>query len=158
MSARENFVSIEGNLVATPELRTTSKLGKSVSTITIAQSDRRLVDGQWVDGHTSYFDCVAWDRLAEHACRTLSKGDRVLITGALKQRSWDAADGTGKRYKVEIAVDSVSVSLRFATASINKAAYGGIDPDAVESATTVQSEPSNGRDFVPVVVGEEEPF
>jgi single-strand DNA-binding protein len=156
MSARENFVSIEGNLVTAPELRYTPS-GKAVATITIATSERRLVDGQWVDGHTSYFDAVAWERLAEHACATLGKGDRVHISGALKQRSWEAADGSGTRYKVEIAADAVNVSLRFATATMQKASYGGMDAETVQAATVVSSK-TNGRDFVPAGAVEEDPF
>lgn len=156
MSARENFVSIEGNLVAAPELRFTPT-GKAVTTLTIAQSDRRLVDGQWVDGKTSYFDCVAWDRLAEHSAQTLEKGARVTVSGRLDQRSWDDPTSGDKRYKIEVVCDSVNVSLRFATAAVSKASFGGMDAEdvqRVETSTAVVA--SNGRTFEAAI--EEEPF
>ncbi len=138
MSARENFVSIEGNLVADPVLRHTPS-GKAVTTVTVATSERRLVKGEWVDGDTSYFDAVAWERLADNTCATFSKGDRVNITGALKQRSWDDKDTGLPRYKVEIAADAVNLSLRFATADIHKGSFGGMDVEGVGTTVVASS-------------------
>jgi len=155
MSARENFVSIEGNLVADPELRFTPS-GVAVTTVTVATSERRLVDGSWVDGSTSYFDAAVWDRLAEQVTQSFHKGDRVVITGSLKQRSWEDKATGDKRYKVEIAADSVNASTRFATVTVHKSSFGGMEPDRVAAASGALV--ATNRSYVPTIVLEEEPF
>ena len=135
MSARENFTHIEGNLVATPELRYTPS-GVAVTTLTVANSDRRRNDaGEWVDTDPSYFDVVVWERLAEASAQSFSKGDRVCIDGRLNQRSWET-DAGDRRYKIEIVADSVSASLRFAASvNVNKRAFEGTaEPTKMTSA------------------------
>lgn len=115
MGARENTVHIEGNLATEPELRFTST-GMAVTTLVVAHSDRRMIDGQWTDGPVSYFDCAVFGSLAEHAIESLGKGSRVAVDGQLRQRSWaDKATGE-KRYKIEVVADLVSVPLRFGPA------------------------------------------
>lgn len=132
MSARENFVSVEGNLVSTPELRFTPT-GKAVLTATVAQNTRRQVDGVWMDGHTSFFDVVCWEKLAENVA-TLHKGDRVTVIGSLTQRSWEDNETKATRYKVEIIADMVNVSLRFATVDISKVSFRTDEPSTVAVA------------------------
>ena len=139
MSARENFVSIEGNLVATPEIRQTPS-GKSVTTITIAHNTRVNVDGQWKDGNVSYFDVVCWEALAENIGASFQKGDRLVVTGSLSQRSW-VKEGTDTTvYKVEINAEMVSASLRFATTAINKTSYGRMEAPARMAVASTPSE------------------
>lgn len=117
MSARENFLSLEGNLVADPELRYSAS-GMPVMTITVAYSDRVQVKGEWVDGPTSYFDVVCFGSMAEHVSDSFRKGHRVCVVGALKQRTWVDKSTGEKRYKIEINAEMVSASVRFGAVAV----------------------------------------
>lgn len=123
MAARENVVFLEGNLATDPELRHTNS-GIPVTTLVLATNERTLVDGQWTDGPTSYFDCVVWNQMALHCTQSFTRGDRVQITGRLNQRSWDDKATGQRRYKIEIIADTVGASLRFATVTATKQAFG----------------------------------
>ena len=138
MSARENFTHIEGNLVAEPELRFTPS-GQAVTTLTVATSERRLIEGQWKDGSTSYFDVVVWDKLAEACTQSFGKGDRVAVDGRLNQRSWTVEGTDERRYKVEIIADAVHASLRFAASvKVNKRAFAGTEaPSKVKMSAPI---------------------
>jgi single-strand DNA-binding protein len=81
-------------------------------------------DGQWRDGETSFFRVNVWRAQAEHLADSLSKGDRVMVTGRLRQRSWET--GAGERRSVtELEADEVGASLRWATAKVERAASRG---------------------------------
>lgn len=117
-------VTIAGNLTDDPELRYTPK-GDAVAKLNVAVN-RRYKDeaGNWKDGEASFFKVNAWRGLAENCAESLTKGSRVIVTGRLQQRSWEAQDG-GKRYAVEIEADEVGPSLRWATAAVTRQTKGG---------------------------------
>ena len=100
-------VTLDGNLTADPELKF-SNSGKAIANLSVAVQHR----SQSEDKPTSFFNVVAWGELGEHTAKSLTKGDRVVVTGQLRQRSWEAKDGT-KRSAVEVWADEVSPSLRF---------------------------------------------
>ena len=102
-----------GNLTADPELRFTQS-GKPVASLTVAVN-RKKGD----DEHTSFIDVTAWDSLAENVSESLQKGDRVVVTGRLEQRSWETPEGD-RRSKLEVVADEIGPSLRWATASVQK--------------------------------------
>ena len=119
MSA-DTTLTITGNLTADPELRFTGT-GTPVAAFTVAAS-RRVYDqasGQWKDGGTLFLRCSAWRDLAEHAAETLEKGMRVIVTGRLRQRDYEASDGT-RRTVCELDADDIGPSLKWATAKIAK--------------------------------------
>ena len=121
MSAGDTTLTITGNLTADPELRFTGT-GLAVAAFTVAAS-RRVYDqesGQWQDGDTLFLRCSAWRNLAEHAAETLEKGMRVIVTGRLKQRSYETQEGE-KRTAYEVDVEDLGPSLKWATAKIAKA-------------------------------------
>lgn len=113
-------VTVVGNLTADPELRYTAS-GAPVASFTVA-SNERFKDGagEWQDGPTSFVRCNAWRDLAEHTAESLAKGDRVVVTGTLRQRDYEAQDKT-KRTVWEVAVSEVGAALRYATVKIAKA-------------------------------------
>ncbi len=117
--ANDNSVTVIGNCTRDPELRFTNS-GKAVASFGVAYSTRRRTqDGTWEDGDTSFFDVSCWDQLAENVCESIQKGNRIVVTGRLQQRSWENAEGE-KRSKVEIVADDVSPSLRWATVQITR--------------------------------------
>ena len=104
-------IQIIGNLVADPELRFTNS-GKAVVTIRVAASDRKKdASGNWVDGDSTFLNVNAWNGLAEHITQTVFKGDTVIVVGKLKQRSYQAKDGTEKTV-YEVEAESVAADLR----------------------------------------------
>ena len=119
--ASENTVTIVGNLTDDPELRYTPN-GAAVANFSVAVS-RRAKDeatGQWKDMDTSFFRVAAWRSLGENVAESLTRGSRVLVTGRLRQRSWETPEGD-KRSTVEIEADEIGPSLRWATAKVEKA-------------------------------------
>ena len=118
--ASDNQITIVGNLTDDPELRYTSN-GAAVANFRVAYSTRiRDAAGNWTDGETSFFTINCWRALAENAAETLTRGTRVVVTGRLKQRSWENQEGE-KRTVVEIEADDLGPSLKWATASVTKA-------------------------------------
>jgi single-strand DNA-binding protein len=111
----DTTTTIVGNLTDDPELRFTQG-GTPVANFTVAVTPRRP-DGQggWTDGETSFIRCTAWRSLAENLADSLGKGDRVLVYGRLQQRSWET-DAGERRSIVEVQVDELGPSLRWATA------------------------------------------
>ncbi|MPZ68803.1 MAG: single-stranded DNA-binding protein [Actinobacteria bacterium] len=112
-------ITIVGNLSADPELHYTSG-GIAVTNFTIAVNSRYKKGEQWEDKLEGFFRCNAWREMAEHVAESLTKGQRVLVTGKLQQRHWEDADGN-KRQAVDIEVEEVGPSLKFATAAVTKA-------------------------------------
>jgi len=117
-------ITVTGNLTADPELRFTPA-GAPVAQFTVASNERyKDGSGQWADGPTSFVRCNAWRDLAEHCAESLTKGDRVIVTGILRQRDYEAKDGS-KRTVWELAVSEAGAALRYATAKISKVRRDG---------------------------------
>ena len=123
--AGETVITIVGNLTADPELRTTSA-GAQVASFTIASTPRtwNRNTNQFEDGQALFMRCSAWRDMAEHCARSLAKGMRVIAQGRLQQRSYQANDGSN-RTVIELQVDEIGPSLRYATAQMQKMQSGG---------------------------------
>ena len=123
--AGETVITIIGNLTADPELRTTSS-GGAVANFSIASTPRTFdkQSGQWVDGDALFLRCTVWGDLAGHCANSLAKGMRVIAQGRLQQRSYQAQDGSN-RTVIELQVDEIGPSLRYATAQVRKMQSGG---------------------------------
>jgi single-strand DNA-binding protein len=123
--AGDTTITVVGNLTADPELRFTPS-GAAVANFTVA-STPRIYDrqsGEWKDGEALFLRCNIWREAAENAAESLTRGSRVIVTGRLKQRSFETREGE-KRTVVEVEVDEIGPSLRYATAKVNKANRGG---------------------------------
>lgn len=121
--AGEAPLTLVGNLTADPELRNT---GVAMVSFTIAQTPRVFdrATNTYRDGEPLFMRCVAFRELADHVAATLSKGARVIATGLLKQRSYQDREGNG-RTVIELQVDAIGPDLRYATATIHRAAAPG---------------------------------
>lgn len=127
-------ITMPGNLVADPELRYTEK-GVAVAKLRIAHTPRMQKGGQWVDaGETVFLDVVAWRKLGENAAETLRKGNRVTVTGRLRQRSYQTKEGA-KRTVYEIHADDIAPSLRVTSTEPPPAAEPPADGAPAEAAT-----------------------
>ena len=118
-----NHVTLIGNLVDDPELRFTPS-GVALAKVRFAVN-RRYQDrnGEWQED-TSFFGGTLWRDAAENAAESLTKGARVIVTGRLEQRSWETQEGD-KRSVVEVAIDEIGPSLRWATATVTKSPRSG---------------------------------
>ncbi len=114
-----NTVTVIGNLVEDPELRYTQS-GVPMAKIRVAVNRRWNQNGEWQE-ETSFFGGTLWREAAENAAESLQKGVRVIITGSLEQRSWETQEGE-KRSVVELRIDEIGPSLRWATASVTRTA------------------------------------
>jgi single-strand DNA-binding protein len=113
-----NNVTLIGNLVDDPELRFTPS-GVALAKVRFAVNRRwRGQDGEWQE-QTSFFTGTVWREQAETVAESLQKGTRVIVSGRLEQRSWETDDGD-KRSVVEVQIDEIGPSLRWATATVNK--------------------------------------
>lgn len=125
--AGDTVVTIIGNLTADPELRYTAS-GAPVANFTIASTPRSFDrnSGQWKDGETLFMRCSVWRDVAENVADSLQKGMRVIAQGRLQQRSYETRDGQ-QRTVVEMTVDEIGPSLRYARAQVNRnpSNYGG---------------------------------
>jgi single-strand DNA-binding protein len=119
----DTHVTITGNLTDDPELKHTPN-GNLVANFRLAVTARINVDGGWKDGETSFFRVNVWRQLAEHVTDSLAKGDRAVVIGRLKSRSWETPEGD-KRSVVEVEADEVAPSLRWAVAKPQRAAKNG---------------------------------
>lgn len=119
--AGDTPITIIGNLTADPEMRYTPQ-GLPVARFTVASTPRTFdrQANEWKDGDSLFLACNAWRQLAENAAESLQRGMRVIVTGRLKQRSYETKEGE-KRTVYEIEVDEVGPSLRSATAKVLKA-------------------------------------
>jgi single-strand DNA-binding protein len=122
--AGETVITIVGNLTADPEIRTLSN-GGTVANFTIASTPRvyNSQANQWEDGQALFLRCSAWRDLASHCAQTLRKGMRVIAQGRLQQRSYQAQDGSN-RTVIELQVDEIGPSLKYATAQVQKMQSG----------------------------------
>src|SRR6266545_3738470 len=110
----DTFVSLIGNLTDDPEVRFTPG-GTQVGSFRLAVTPRVREGDQWKDGDTSFFRVNVWRDLAAHAAESLSKGDRALVLGRLRTRSWETPEGE-RRSVVEVEAEEVGPSLKWATA------------------------------------------
>ena len=108
-----------GNLTRNPQLSRTTD-GTPVVNLTLAENSRRLVEGEWVDGPTTYWDIVCFGAQAEHIIASLTKGARVIAIGSFRTRTWTAADGAGAHRTLEILADEIGPSLRWATTEVTR--------------------------------------
>ncbi|GAA2016553.1 single-stranded DNA-binding protein [Nakamurella flavida] len=110
-----------GNLTADPELRFTAS-GAAVANFTVASTPRAFDrnTNEWKDGEALFLRCNIWRQAAENVAETLTRGTRVIVSGRLKQRSFETKEGE-KRTVIELEVDEIGPSLRYATAKINRA-------------------------------------
>ncbi len=118
--AGETTLTIVGNLTGDPELRFTPA-GHAVADFTVASTPRTFdrQAGAWRDGEPLFLRCTAWRQLAEHAAESLTRGTRVIVTGRLRQRSFELTEG-GTRTVTELDVDDLGPSLRHSTARVTK--------------------------------------
>jgi single-strand DNA-binding protein len=134
--AGETIITVVGNLTTDPELRFTPS-GAAVANFTIA-STPRVFDkqaGEWRPGESLFMRCNAWRQLAEHAAESLRRGNRVIASGRLRQRSFETSDGD-KRTMIELEVDEIGPSLRFA---ITKVTVTG--PERTGASRSTDDEP-----------------
>ena len=122
--AGETVITVVGNLTADPELRFTPS-GAAVASFTVASTPRTFdrQANEWKDGETLFLRCSVWREAAENIAESLTKGTRVIVQGRLVQRSFETREGE-KRTVVEMQVDEVGPSLRYATAKVNKVSRG----------------------------------
>ena len=140
--AGDTTLTVVGNLTEDPELRFTSN-GHAVANFTVASTPRRFdkASNTWTDGEALFLKCNLWRDAAEHAAESLTRGVRVVVVGRLKQRSYKTQEGE-QRTVVELEVDEVGPSLRYATVAVQKAQRNGAtstpgpDPWATAPATT----------------------
>ncbi|MCU1414788.1 MAG: single-stranded DNA-binding protein [Microbacteriaceae bacterium] len=118
--AGETVITVVGNLTSDPELRYTQN-GLAVANFTIASTPRTFdrASNDWKDGEALFLRASVWREFAEHVAGSLTKGSRVIVTGRLKQRSYETKEGE-KRTSFEIEVDEIGPSLRYATAQVTR--------------------------------------
>lgn len=117
----ETLLTVIGSLTADPELRFTPS-GAAVANFTVASNARTFdkQSGEWKDADPLFLRCTLWRQPAENVAESLTRGMRVIVTGQLRQRSYETREGE-KRTVMELTVDEIGPSLRFATARVNKA-------------------------------------
>ena len=122
--AGETTITIIGNLTNDPELRFTPS-GAAVANFTVASTPRTFDKqaNEWKDGETLFMRCSVWRDAAENVAESLQRGTRVLVSGRLKSRTYETKEGE-KRTVVELDVDEIGPSLRYATAKITKTTRG----------------------------------
>ena len=123
--AGDTVITVIGNLTADPELRFTPS-GAAVANFTVASTPRTFdrQTNEWKDGEALFLRCSIWREAAENVAESLTKGARVIVSGRLKQRSYETREGE-KRTVVELECDEIGPSLRYATAKVNRASRGG---------------------------------
>ena len=123
--AGDTTITVIGNLTDDPELRFTPS-GAAVAKFRVASTPRFLdrQSGEWKDGEPLFLACNIWRDAAEHVAESLQRGARVIVTGRLRQRSYETREGE-KRTVIELEVDEIGPSLRYATAKVQKMARSG---------------------------------
>jgi single-strand DNA-binding protein len=123
--AGETTITIIGNLTNDPELRFTPS-GAAVAKFSVASTPRTLdrATGEWKDGEPLFLQCSVWRQVAENVAESLQRGARVIVSGRLRQRSYETREGE-KRTVIELEVDEIGPSLRYATAKVQKMSRSG---------------------------------
>lgn len=147
--AGDTVITVIGNLTAAPELRFTPA-GAAVASFTVASTPRTFDrnSNEWKDGDALFMRCNLWREAAENATESLTRGSRVIVSGRLKQRSYETREGE-KRTVIELEVDEIGPSLKYATAKVAKASRGGNSGQTNNGSTTTQSTsrpPNAGND------------
>jgi single-strand DNA-binding protein len=147
-------VTVAGTLTADPELRFTPN-GVAVANFTVAANDRRYnrATGQWEDAGATFLRCQIWRDAAENLAQSLNRGHRVIVTGQLKQRDYETREGD-KRTVFELDVTEIGPSLKWATATVNKATRTngaisgtGAEVNPFNTAPTQDADSSNEPPF-----------
>ena len=122
--AGDTVITVVGNLTADPELRFTPS-GAAVANFTVASTPRTFDknSNEWKDGEALFLRCSVWRQAAENVAESLQRGTAVIVQGRLKQRSYETKEGE-KRTVIELEVDEIGPSLRYATAKVTKASRG----------------------------------
>jgi single-strand DNA-binding protein len=122
--ANDTTITLVGNLTDDPELRFTPN-GAAVANFTVASTPRFLdkTTNEWRDGDALFLRCSIWRQAAENVAESLQRGMRVIVTGRLKQRSYETKEGE-KRTVYEVEVDEIGPSLKYATAKVNRQTRG----------------------------------
>jgi len=162
--AGETVITVVGNLTADPELRYTQS-GRAVANFTIASTPRSFdrESNQWKDGDALFLRASCWAEFAEHVASSLTKGSRVIAQGRLVQRNYQDREGNN-RTSIELQVDEIGPSLRYATAAVTRAAGGGGQGGqrgaAADDAWGTPSTPSSGGDVwnAPGAYSDDTPF
>src|SRR5215471_9046873 len=125
MAAGDTQITIVGNLVNDPELRFTST-GQPVATFRVASTPRIRdnATGEWKDGDSLFLSCNVWRQMAENVAESLQRGMRVIVSGRLRQRSYETKEGE-KRVLYEIEAEEVGPSLCFASSKVVKTNRSG---------------------------------
>jgi single-strand DNA-binding protein len=123
--AGDTTITIIGNLTDDPELRYTPN-GAAVANFTVASTPRFLdkATNEWKDGDALFLRCSIWRQAAENVAESLTRGARVIVSGRLKQRSYETTEGE-KRTVYEVECDEIGPSLKYATAKVNKTTRSG---------------------------------
>lgn len=149
MAAGDVQITIIGNLTRDPELRYTPT-GQAVANFAVASTPRYLDKNtnEWKDGDALFLNCSVWRQAAENVAESLQRGMRVIVSGRLRQRSYETKEGE-KRTVVEVEVDEVGPSLRYASAKVTKSArqtttsgsFGGGQPGAAQGGGSPNADP-----------------
>jgi single-strand DNA-binding protein len=125
MAAGDTTITVIGNLTDDPELRFTPS-GAAVAKFRVASTPRFMdkTSNEWKDGEPLFLSCTVWRQAAENVAESLQRGARVIVSGRLKQRTYETREGE-KRTVIELEVDEIGPSLRYATAKVNKVSRGG---------------------------------
>ena len=163
MAAGDTQITLIGNLTNDPELRFTPS-GAAVAKFTVASTPRYMdrQTNEWKDGDTLFLQCQIWRQAAENVAETLTRGMRVIVSGRLKQRSYETKEGE-KRTVFEVEVDEVGPSLRNATAKVTKTtrqggSNGGFSAPTESSDDPWSSTTSVGGGWTSTTADEQPPF
>lgn len=149
--AQDNNVTLVGNLTRDPELRYTTG-GRGVASFGLAVNRRWQQNGEWQEA-VSFFNVVAWADLGENAAASLNKGNRIIVTGRLEQRSYETREGD-KRSVIEVIADDLGPSLRWAQAQVER-----ISRDSADAGSGGGGGGGAASSRAPdPVYGDEEPF
>jgi single-strand DNA-binding protein len=139
MAAGDTTITIIGNLVSDPELRYTPT-GQAVATFRVASTPRYMdrATNEWKDGDSLFLSCNVWRQAAENVAESLQRGMRVIVSGRLRQRSYETKEGE-KRTVYEVEVDEVGPSLRNASAKVSRSTRSGGSSGFGQSGQSGQS-------------------
>lgn len=149
----ETVITIIGNTTSDVELRYTQS-GIAVANFTIASTPRTFdrQANEWKDGEALFLKCSVWREFAENVAGSLTKGTRVIASGRLRQRSYETQSGE-KRTAIELEVDEIGPSLRYATAQVTRVARANTGGQAAPTSDWTVAQPGTGGGF-----GDESPF
>jgi single-strand DNA-binding protein len=156
--AGDTVITVVGNLTADPELRFTPS-GAAVASFTIASTPRQFdrASNEWKDGEALFLRCSIWRQAAENVAESLQRGMRVVAQGRLRQRSFETREGE-KRTVIELDVDEIGPSLRYATAKVNRTQRGSSAGGFGAGGGSAESNDDPWGSPAPTAVSDEPPF